>query len=77
MSRRRNNLDVQADILRTARSGALKTRIVYQANLNFKIVKKYLKNLIERKLLTFNEPHYFTTDKGNSYIMRYEALNSL
>ena len=32
MERRRNNLDVQADILRTARSGALKTRIVYQAN---------------------------------------------
>ncbi len=77
MERRRNNLDVQADILRTARSGALKTRIVYQANLNFKIVKRYLTELMERKLLTFNEPHYFTTDKGNSYIRRYEALKNL
>ena len=77
MSNRRNNLDVNADILRTARGGALKTRIVYHANLNFKIVKRYLKDLLERKLLAFNEPRYFTTDKGNSYIMRYEDLKSL
>jgi len=77
MSNRRNNLDINADILRTASSGALKTKIVYQANLNFKIVKRYLKDLLERKFLAFNEPRYFTTDKGNSYLKRYEDLKSL
>ncbi|GAI07498.1 unnamed protein product [marine sediment metagenome] len=50
MSNRRNNLDISADILRTAHSGARKTRIVYQANLNFDIVKKYLKALLDRGL---------------------------
>ena len=77
MSNRRNNLDVTADILRTAHSGALKTRIVYQANLNFKIVKRYLRELLEQGFIVFNEPHYFTTDKGRSYLTRYEALQSL
>ena len=35
---RRNDLDIQADILRvaTSRGGALKTQIVYEANLNFR-----------------------------------------
>jgi predicted transcriptional regulator len=38
---RRNDLEICADILRVARRGAKKTQIVYEANLNFKIVKKY------------------------------------
>lgn len=77
MKKRRNNLDVTADILRTAYSGARKTRIVYQANLNFKVVKKYLRFLLEREFIIFNKPHYFTTDKGRKYLTKYEALNSL
>jgi len=77
MANRRNNLDVTADILRTARGGALKTRIVYQANLNFKIVKRYLKFLLEKKFLSFSDRHYFTTYKGDHYLIKYEALTSL
>jgi len=45
-SLRRNDLDICADILKVAKTGAKKTQIVYQANLNFKIVKKYLQRLI-------------------------------
>ncbi len=75
---RRNNLDICADILRTARVGAKKTRIVYQANLNFKIVEKYLRNLISKGYL---EPDgdgvYVTTSKGIGFIQRYEELLSL
>ena len=74
---RRNNLDIVADILRVAQGGAKKTRIVYQANLNFKIIKRYLEELLGRKLLSINEPHYFTTGKGRDYLIKYEALTSL
>ncbi len=75
---RRNNLDIYADILRAARGGAKKTRIVYQANLNFKIVEKYLKNLILRGYLETNgNGVYLTTLKGNGFIKRYEELLSL
>ena len=75
--RRRNDFDICADILRVAKGGAKKTRIVYQTNLNFKVVKGYLKSLMERGLLTFREPRYFATDKADSYIARYEALKHL
>ncbi len=44
---RRNDLDICADILTAARAGAKKTHIVYGANLNFKLVRKYLRRLIE------------------------------
>ena len=75
--RRRNDLDISADILRAAQGGALKTRIVYQANLNFKIVKRYLKDLIDRGLLRFSEPKYFATEKADNYLIAYEALKRL
>ena len=52
---RRNDLDICADILRVAKKGAKKTQIVYKANLNFKIVKKYLKRLLENGLLDSSE----------------------
>jgi predicted transcriptional regulator len=75
---RRNNLDIFADILKAARRGARKTRIVYQANLNFKIVENYLRNLI---LMGYLEPGgegvYVTTSKGIEFLQRYEELLSL
>lgn len=75
---RRNSLDIYADILRSARGGAKKTRIVYQANLNFKIVEKYLKNLILGGYLETNgDGVYLTTPKGNGFIKRYEEFLSL
>ncbi len=66
-----------ADILRTAHGGAIKTRIVYQANLNFKIVKRYLKALLETGMLRHEGRHYYATEKGATYLSRYEALISL
>jgi len=73
---RRNNLDICADILRAARGGANKTRIVYQANLNFNIVKDYLKRLIDKGLLQTSENGFITTPKGVHFIEQYAALSS-
>ena len=77
VSRRRNNLDIYADILRIAKTGALKTHIVYRANLNFKIVKNYLSELLATGLLSFSSPLYFATEKADLFLNRYEALNRL
>lgn len=73
---RRNDLDICADILRVAKRGAKKTQIVYQANLNFKIVKKYLKRLIENGLLdSFEKERLFrTTSKGVDFHVQYSEL---
>ncbi|EMR74152.1 putative transcriptional regulator [Thaumarchaeota archaeon SCGC AB-539-E09] len=74
---RRNNLDISADILQVAQEGAKKTQIVYKANLNFLIVKKYLNNLIEKDLMNKNDKHYFTTDKGRDFLMSYKKFSSV
>jgi len=73
---RRNDLDICADILKVAQTGAKKTQIVYQANLNFKIVKKYLSRLIATGLLLpANERRYYTTTRrGVDFIDQYGAL---
>ena len=42
MVRKRSEIEILADILRVAESGARKSHIVYKANLNFKIVEGYL-----------------------------------
>jgi len=71
---RRNNLDIAADILKAALDGARKTRIVYQANLNFDMVRDYLKRLIRQGMLEHKPPFFYTTEEGVNYLSRYEAL---
>jgi len=71
-------MDICHDILKVTQGGARKTRIVYQANLNFKIVKKYLQRLIDGGLLEHREDikRYFTTEKGNYWMTSYSYIVS-
>ena len=73
---RRNDLDICADILKVAQTGAKKTQIVYQANLNFKIVKKYLDRLIDNGLLDPQDESkfYLTTPRGYDFLEQYKEL---
>lgn len=73
---RRNDIDICHDILKVTQAGAKKTQIVYQANLNFKIVKKYIARLIEKGLLEYNEDSrlYFTTHRGGWFVEQYSDL---
>jgi len=72
---RRSGLDICADILEIARMGAKKTHIVYKANLNFKIVERYLRWLMERGLLEREGDRlYVTTEEGLRFLERYREL---
>jgi predicted transcriptional regulator len=73
---KRNNLDICADILRVSRGGAKKTHLVYKANLNFNIVKKYITGLMESGLLEKNGDRFYVTEEGNLFIDRYVKLSS-
>ena len=75
--KRRNDIDICADVLRIARGGAGKTRIVYAANLNFKIVKRYLLRLMEHGLLVSSDGIYSTTVIGLTFLEVYCRLNSM
>lgn len=72
---RRNELDIYADILQVAMEGARKTEIVYKANLNFTILKKYLRRLIDRGLIEPTEDRRFiTTKRGFQFLEQYREL---
>ena len=80
MVRRRNNIDITADILGVAKNGAKKTRIVQRANLNFKILQEYLDEL-EKAGLIVNHTEggniIETTEKGMQYLNCYARLKGM
>ncbi len=71
----RSKEELRADILRVAKLGANKTRIVYKAFLNFHIAQKHLAVLIADGRLTKEGKRYFTTPSGLEYIAHIEAIS--
>jgi predicted transcriptional regulator len=74
---KRNKTMIISEILNICLDGASKTKIVYQANLNFRTVNPYLKLLIKKDLLLAkNEPRmlYETTNKGKVLLENYNRI---
>jgi len=70
-------MDIVAEILRIAKNGARKTRIVYGANLNFKLLNEYLDRLEKLGLVArdLDETGIIrTTEKGESYLQYFEMI---
>lgn len=68
---RRDKLQIILDILEICVNGANKTKIVYQANLNFKMVNIYLDILTNDQLLDIDSEQnkiYVTTNKGKELL---------
>ncbi len=70
-----------AEILEVAIDGALKTQMMYRANLSFAQLNEYLKLLTDLKLLDIPENNvrkiYKTTSKGMRYLQSYREINEL
>lgn len=69
---------IVSQILDICRGGANKTKIVYQANLNFRTVNPYLELLIENELLTVRRENtliYETTERGASLLDNFRQIN--
>lgn len=68
-------------ILSVCSEGANKTKIVYQANLNFKTVNPYIELLVKSGLIEIKEGQiniYETTDKGKELLKSFKEIqNSL
>lgn len=77
MERRRSSIEVIADILRLGEAG--KTEIMYSANMSFFQLQKYLKYLIDMKLIdrvTVGNPTvtYRVTRKGLRLLRSIDAV---
>jgi len=77
---KRNREEIISQILNVCKDGAIKTRVVYQANLNFKTVEPYLDLLIKNNLLELQNGEktmYETTEKGESLLEAINQVNEL
>lgn len=73
----RGRLDIIADILDVARQGAKKTKIMYHANLSYKLLSKYLTEVIQAYLVRFDRKGrcYVLTSKGREFLERYKEYS--
>ena len=75
---KRNREEIISQILSICIDGAIKTRVVYKANLNFKTVEPYLELLVKNKLLKVQpgkRTFYETTKKGENLLKAMENVN--
>jgi predicted transcriptional regulator len=79
--KRRDRLRIIAEILEIAKGGALKTPIMYKANLGFAQLNEYLSLLLRIKLLESvtkdGKTIYKTTRKGLKYLQNYMEIRGL
>jgi len=68
-------MDIIADILRVAVRNAKKTQIMYQANLSYSVLQRYLSELAAASLLSFESQSqsFILTPKGEEFLMAYKA----
>ncbi len=71
MTTYRRRLDIIADILKVARTGAKKTKIMYFANLSFALLNKYLQDALHVGFLQFDGEKYLMTKKGEDFLQKY------
>ena len=73
----RGRLDIIADILRVASGNAKKTQIMYQANLSYKVLTKYITEVSEASLIDFEYERqcYMLTAKGREFLEAYKEYS--
>jgi len=72
----RDRLQIIADILFIASRRAKKTQIMYQANLSYKLLCRYLGEVLDAGLVSFESGDcYVLTAKGKEFLNRHEEYS--
>lgn len=74
---RRDGAVIVREILEICWGGSKKTRIMFQANLNPRLLKKYLDFCIEYGFLKQDASGYVITEKGKKYVRLYGEMIAL
>jgi len=73
----RGRLDIIADILTVVKGKAKKTQIMYQANLSYKVLQRYLEETVRASLIDFEDgtQFYMLTEKGVKFLDAYHRYS--
>jgi len=72
----RSSFEIIAEILKVAKNGAKKTRIMYSCGLSYRFTGKYIALLLEIGLLRIGSS-YHTTQKGLQFLQNYQTMELL
>ena len=76
MGQYRKRLEIIFDILSVVKGGAKKTRIMYQANLSYRLLTVYLRFVRESGLVsTQSKSNYVLTQKGREFLEKYKQYS--
>ncbi|UCC33140.1 MAG: hypothetical protein JSW53_05000 [Candidatus Bathyarchaeota archaeon] len=76
MGRYRSRLEIIADVLGVVKGGARKTRIMYQANLSYRLLTRYLDDVMDMGLVKAeDEGIYELTEKGIGFLQEFKGYN--
>jgi predicted transcriptional regulator len=73
----RSRFDIIADMLNVASGRAKKTQIMYQANLSYRLLTKYLIEIRRSSLIRYERDGrcYVLTEKGRAFLMAYKEYS--
>ncbi|RLI46170.1 hypothetical protein DRO69_03690 [Candidatus Bathyarchaeota archaeon] len=72
----RSHFTIIAEMLRAARQGAKKSRIMYACNLSYKATEEYITYLLDAGLLRIGNS-FHTTEKGFRFLKAYQIIELL
>jgi len=76
MGKYRGKLQIIADILSVIRGGAKKTHVMYQANLSYTLLSRYLTEVLKSGLVRLdNEDRYRLTRMGQNFLDRFNEYS--
>lgn len=76
MSKYRDRLQIIADVLTIVSRKPKKTQIMYQANLSYRLLCRYLQEVLEARLIIFeSEGYYVLSAKGREFLDRHVAYS--
>jgi predicted transcriptional regulator len=76
MVKYRRRFEIIADIISAAEKGAKKTRIMYFANLSYRLLIKYLDDTLKVGFIRESNHVYETTEKGKIFLEKYADFSS-
>lgn len=72
---KRGRFDIIGSILIICKNGAMKTEIVYKANLNFKNAEVYLKWLVDRGMIVKEGEFFKITTRGSELLANLQSAS--
>ncbi len=80
-TKRRDKLNIIGDILEVAKEGALKTQVMYRANLGFVMLNEYLDFMQKLRLIkkfdNAGKDLYIATEKGLDFLQHQNEIMNL